>query len=86
MNWAERHTDSIVTAIVFGVIYWLSFVISKQLNLMPSFDKGTYLVFIPAGVKLVAALVGGLWGIAGVMAASIYLAHAVWPDQSEVFI
>ena len=85
--WPSKNlTDSILTAVVFGVTYWVSFEISKHYDLTQSFAPGVSLIFIPAGVKLLAALVGGLWGVMGVVLALIYLANDFWAGQSQLFI
>ena len=78
--------DNILTCTVFGVAYWVSFEISNYLNLTQGFAPGISLVFIPAGVKLLAALIGGFWGIVGVVMALTLQGYDIWSEQSQTFI
>ena len=83
---SQTFTDNILTCTVFGVAYWVSFEISKYLNLTQGFAPGISLVFIPAGVKLLAALIGGFWGIVGVVVALTFQGYDIWSEQSQTFI
>ena len=82
----QSHLDHLKTLVVFGLAYWASFEISKDLHLINDFAKGISLVYLPAGVKMVAALVGGFWGVLGTVLALMVLAHQNWADQPLVFM
>jgi hypothetical protein len=43
-------------------------------------------LFLPAGVKLLAVLVGRLPAILGLLVVSIYLGAGIWPDKSMVSV
>ena len=53
------------------------------------FAPGVSLIFIPAGVKLLCILVGGVPAAVGIYAASIYLSMELWtelPSLSNCFL
>jgi hypothetical protein len=50
-----------------------------------SYAPGISLIFLPSGIKLVAALLGGFWGILGTILAHIYFVPQVWSDQPTWF-
>lgn len=65
---------------VFGLAYLVSYEISVNFDLVDSFAPGISLIFIPAGVKLVAALVAGFWGVFGTVVALAFVAKEIWVD------
>lgn len=69
-------------AAVCAVVYLLSF---ELMSLMPAwleYAPGVSLLFLPAGVKLVALLVAGGWGLLGLAAAGLWTAADVWSSAT----
>jgi uncharacterized membrane protein YwzB len=77
--------ERFLTSMIFAGLYLAFFLISDKLDLTQGFAKGISLIYLPAGIKLVAALVGGFWGVLGVFMIDLYLGSIVWPEQSLSF-
>lgn len=65
-------------ALLSFVAYWASFRINALITPWTEYGPGVSLVFIPAGVKLVALLVAGGWGLLGLAGAALWMAAEVW--------
>lgn len=71
-------------AAVCAAVYLLSF---ELMSLMPAwleYAPGVSLLFLPAGVKLVALLVAGGWGFVGLAAAGLWTAADVWSSATWI--
>ena len=73
--------QNLALALLFGLVYHGAFWI--QLHWLGVFDfvQGVSLFFIPAGIKMLAIVVGGIWGIGGVFVSSLLLTPLVWGDH-----
>lgn len=73
--------QNLALALLFGLVYHGAFWI--QLHWLSAFDfvQGVSLLFIPAGIKMLAIVVGGIWGIGGVFVSSLLLSPLVWGDH-----
>lgn len=60
-----------------------SFALNEFLDPYMLYAPGSSLVFVPAGVKLLCILVGGLPAIVGVLAGSAYISMGLWGDNSS---
>lgn len=78
--------QNLVLAAIFAVVYYLAFWI--QVHGLASFDfvQGVSLLFLPAGIKMLAIVVGGAWGIGGVFVTSMLLSRFVWGDQGFAYV
>lgn len=77
--------DKLFLCTTFCVLYLVAFTLSDHLNLVHDFAPGISLAFIPAGIKLVAALISGFWGVLGTAIALSYVAPEFWVDQPTWF-
>lgn len=60
--------------------YWLSFRFNALVGPWAEYAPGVSLLFLPAGVKLVALLVAGGWGVLGLGLAALMMAKGIWTD------
>jgi hypothetical protein len=67
---------------VSGLFYWSSFRLNQTLDDEFAFAAGISLVFLPAGVKLLAILMGRWPALLGILTASVYLSPGFWPGKS----
>ena len=81
----KQFGDKVFISVLFGTLYFLAFETSFSLHLVEGYAPGISLIFLPAGVKLVAALVAGFWGVLGVVVALAYEARHVWANQHFCF-
>jgi hypothetical protein len=65
-----------------GLLFSLSFRLNQFFDEQFVYSAGISLLFLPAGVKLLAVLVGRLPAILGIMVVSVYLGAGIWPDKS----
>ncbi len=65
-------------AIFSFAAYQLAFRVNALVSPWSEYAPGVSLVFIPAGVKLIALLVAGWWGLAGLAVAALLMASEVW--------
>ena len=81
MHRVKYLAEKLFLSTLFGVLYFAFFELSWRFDLVESYAPGISLVFLPAGVKLVAALVSGFWGVLGTVIALAYVSPDFWPDQ-----
>jgi hypothetical protein len=86
MRLPEIHLSHIATAVVSGLLFSLSFRLNQIFDAQFVYSAGISLLFLPAGVKLLAVLVGRLPAILGVLVVSIYLGAGIWPDKAMTAI
>jgi hypothetical protein len=72
------------TAMAFAafVLFTLSFKLNEYFDDLMLFAAGVSLVFIPAGVKMLCLLVGGVPAIVGLFLSSLYLNLVLWANLS----
>ena len=77
--------EKLLLSSLFGLLYLTIFELSTSLDLIESYAPGISLVFLPAGIKLIAALVSGFWGVLGTVVALALVSPEFWPDQPSWF-
>ncbi len=86
MRWFDIRGSHIATALISGLLFSLSFRLNQFFDQQLVYSAGISLLFLPAGVKLLAVLVGRLPAVVGLLIVGIYLGAGIWPDQSMVSI
>ncbi len=82
MHLPEVRWSHIATAVISGILFSLSFRLNQFFDAQFVYSAGISLLFLPAGVKLLAVLVGRLPAIVGIMVVSVYLGAGIWPDKT----
>jgi hypothetical protein len=82
MQLPEVRWSHVAIAVASGLLFSLSFRLNQYFDEQFVYSAGISLLFLPAGVKLLAVLVGRLPAIVGLMVVSIYLGAGIWPDKS----
>ena len=82
----EVRWSHIATAMTSGILFSLSFRLNQYFDEQFVYSAGISLLFLPAGVKLLAVLVGRLPAILGLLVVGIYLGVGIWPDKSMASI
>jgi hypothetical protein len=82
MHLPEVRWSQIATAVISGILFSLSFRLNQFFDAQFVYSAGISLLFLPAGVKLLAVLVGRLPAIVGIMVVSVYLGAGIWPDKT----
>ena len=72
----------VATAATSGLLFILSFRLNQFFDDLFVYSAGISLLFLPAGVKLLAVLVGRLPAILGLLIVGIYLGADIWPEKS----
>ena len=81
MQLPEVRWSHIATAVASGILFSLSFRLNQFFDEQFVYSAGISLLFLPAGVKLLAVLVGRLPAILGLLMVGIYLGFGIWPDK-----
>lgn len=81
MQLPEVRWSHIATAVASGILFSLSFRLNQFFDDQFVYSAGISLLFLPAGVKLLAVLVGRLPAILGLLMVGIYLGFGIWPDK-----
>lgn len=84
-----NYLAQIATALVASIMLVGSFKVNQNLDHLMLFAPGVSLIFIPAGVKLLCILVGGLPAAIGVYIGSVYLSTLMWtqvPSLGNMFM
>ena len=81
MQLPEVRWSHIATAVASGILFSLSFRLNQLFDEQFVYSAGISLLFLPAGVKLLAVLVGRLPAILGLLMVGIYLGFGIWPDK-----
>lgn len=79
-----NEVSGLLLALLSFAAYWASFRINAALAVWTEYTSGVSIVFLPAGVKLVALLVAGGWGLLGLAAAALMMASEVWSQSGMV--
>ncbi len=77
----EVRWTHIAVAVTSGILFSLSFRLNQFFDALFVYSAGISLLFLPAGVKLLAVLVGRLPAIIGLLVVGIYLGAGIWPDK-----
>ena len=72
----------LVVALVSGLVFSLSFRLNQYFDDWLIYSPGISLLFIPAGVKLLAVLLGRWPAVVGLLVVGVYLGAGIWPDLS----
>ena len=86
MQLPEVRWSHVATAVASGLLFSLSFRLNQYFDEQFVYSAGISLLFLPAGVKLLAVLVGRLPAIVGILVVSVYLGAGIWPDKSMASI
>ena len=81
MHLPEVRWSHIATAVASGILFSLSFRLNQYFDEQFVYAAGISLLFLPAGVKLLAVLVGRLPAILGLLVVGVYLGAGIWPDR-----
>ncbi len=81
MRLPEVRWTHIAVAVTSGILFSLSFRLNQFFDALFVYSAGISLLFLPAGVKLLAVLVGRLPAIIGLLVVGIYLGAGIWPDK-----
>ena len=81
MHLPEIRRSHIAIAVISGLLFSLSFRLNQYFDALFVYSAGISLLFLPAGVKLLAVLVGRLPAIVGIMVVSVHLGASIWPDK-----
>jgi hypothetical protein len=81
MHWPEIRLLHLAIAAISGLLFSLSFRLNQYFDAQFVYSAGISLLFLPAGVKLLAVLVGRLPAIIGILLVGIYLGMGIWPDK-----
>jgi hypothetical protein len=65
-----------------GLAYYAVFVLQTEISSFVNFTQGVDLFFAPAGIKLIAFMVAGIWGFWGIAAFGLITAFDVWQTES----
>jgi hypothetical protein len=76
----------VTTAVTAFLFFMLSFKLNELFDSELLFVTGVNLIFIPAGVKLLCLLVGGVPAAIGLFLSSVYLSLTVWKDLPLISI
>ena len=82
MQLPEVRWSHVAIAVASGLLFSLSFRLNQYFDEQFVYSAGISLLFLPAGVKLLAVLVGRLPAIVGILVVSVYLGAGIWPDRS----
>jgi hypothetical protein len=81
MRLPEVRWSHIAIAVASGILFSLSFRLNQFFDEQFVYSAGISLLFLPAGVKLLAVLIGRLPAIIGLLIVGIYLGAGIWPNQ-----
>jgi hypothetical protein len=65
-----------------GLVYYAVFLLQAKLSPFVNFTQGVDLFFAPAGVKLIAFMVAGIWGFWGIAVFGLITAFDVWQAET----
>jgi predicted permease len=82
MQLPEVRWSHVAIAVASGLLFSLSFRLNQYFDEQFVYSAGISLLFLPAGVKLLAVLIGRLPAIVGLLVVGIYLGTGIWPDKT----
>lgn len=78
--------EGLLFALGSGLAYALMLWINSNVIQVQDAFPGVAVFFLPAGVKLLALLIGRLWGALGLMVANFLLSFGDWPGTSPLVL
>jgi hypothetical protein len=78
----NKYIEKIALIVGAFVLYLLAFRINQTVDEHILYAQGVALVFLPAGIKHIAILVGRFWGAIGCFLALAYVTPEFWTDIS----
>jgi hypothetical protein len=80
----SNHTwmEGVALSSVCGLAYYAVFLLQTKLSSLVNFAQGIDLFFAPAGIKLVAFMVAGIWGFWGIAVVGLITAQDVWQKDT----
>ena len=80
----SNHTwmEGVALSSVCGLAYYAVFLLQTKLSSLVNFAQGIDLFFAPAGIKLVAFMVAGVWGFWGIAVVGLITAQDVWQKDT----
>jgi len=81
----EYIKEKVFTISLFFLFYVVVYTLSKKLGVAYAI-KTIGIIYLPSGARLIACLVGRVWGAIGVgIAAWLVVSPDVWPGKSDMF-
>jgi integral membrane sensor domain MASE1 len=81
----EYVKEKVFTISLFFLFYVVAYTLSKKLGVAYAI-KTIGIIYLPSGARLIACLVGRVWGAIGVgIAAWLVVSPDVWPGNSDMF-
>jgi hypothetical protein len=65
-----------------GLVYYAAFFLQTMISPWVNYIQGIDWFFIPAGIKLVAFMIAGVWGLIGIAVFGLITAFDVWHSDS----
>ena len=75
-------TERLILVVAAGLVYWLTYQVNSDFFTDWVFTQGVSLVYLPAGIKLLAILIAGVWGAMGITIALFVVALDLWSNVS----
>ena len=75
-------TEGVALAAFCGLVYYFAFFLQTLISPWVNYTQGIDWLFIPAGIKLVAFMIAGLWGLLGIAVFGLITAFDVWQLDS----
>lgn len=82
MGNSNRFVEKFALIVGAFILYLLAFRVNQSLDEYVIYAQGVALVFLPAGIKHIAILVGRYWGAIGCFFALAYVTPEFWPTIS----
>ncbi len=78
--------DKITLVLFFTIFYILVYLASREIGLANAIKTSGAIIFLPAGVRLLACLVGRAWGALGILIGSFFVVvPTTFPNEASSF-
>jgi hypothetical protein len=78
--------DKITLVLFFTIFFILVYLASKEVGLANTLKTSGAIIFLPAGVRLLACLVGRAWGALGILIGSFFVVvPTTFPNEASSF-
>ena len=74
--------EGIALATFCGLTYYAAFFLQSIISPWVNYTQGIDLFFLPAGIKLVAFMIAGIWGLIGIAVFGLITAFEVWQSDT----
>ena len=74
--------EGLALATFCGLVYYAAFFLQSMISPWVNYTQGIDLFFLPAGIKLVAFMIAGVWGFLGIAVFGLITAFDVWQSDS----